>query len=201
MIDPEQQSPEQIIKHPSRSLNTTLWILGIFVVLTGFFVALNSGPPRLREGEIVSDLGQYWSPNNDRRIRISKTADGDIEIITRHSVSGFSIFRTFRDHPLTHFEHERGWFLCFDASDELWLFHGQWKREWGPLRTLPFGGTRPYPANVFRFSKNSGSCLSSHFDWRDVPAEFLQKIPNADESVWGHGCRYLPAVKQLSSTE
>jgi len=200
MTDAEQQSPERINEHSSR-LNTTLWILGVFVVLTGCYVVLNSGPPRLREGTIVSDLGEYRSPNNDCRVQIFKTSDGNIEIVIGHSVSGFSIFRTFKDHTGQYFEHERGWFLCFDASDDLWIFNGPWKREWGEPRILQPNGRPQYAAEVARYSRGSALVISSTFDWRGVPAEFLNKIPDADESVWGANCEHLPAVKQLIPTQ
>ena len=198
MANAEKRSSEQLSKRPARSLNAALWFLAALVVLIAAFVVVNSGPPRLWEGEIVSDLGEYRSPHDKVRVRVSKTPDGNIQLVFRRSFRWFYIFRTFQDSRVIHFEHERGWFLCFDASDELWLFHGQWKREWGRLRTLPSGGTRPYAATVFRFSGTRGSCLSSHFDWHGVPAEFLERILDADESVWGPNHVFLPDIKRPS---
>ncbi|MFT4558057.1 MAG: hypothetical protein ACI92S_003431 [Planctomycetaceae bacterium] len=82
----ENPSTERITDRPARSLNVVLWILAITTVLTAGFVVINSGPPRLREGEIVSDLGEYRSPDDEVRLRVSKTPDGNIEIVFRRPV-------------------------------------------------------------------------------------------------------------------
>lgn len=196
----ENSSTASNPNHSSRLLNVSLCIFAIFVLATGIAVH-NSGPPRLHEGEVVSGLGEYSSPNDEVRLRVSKTHDDNIKLVVRRPVRWFYIFRTFQDHRVMHYEHERGWFLCFDASDELWLFYGHWKREWGRPRTLPSGDTRPSAATVFRFSRTRGSCLSPRFNWDGVPADFLKKIPAADESVWGPNHKFLPEAKRHPPAE
>jgi hypothetical protein len=162
-------------------------------------IAIVAGAPRLRPDEIVREFGAYDSPGNRFRVVVAES-DQKAVTFTLVSPNPWKRLTTRLSHgrlmPGVEFEVERDWFFCFDQYDRLWVFVGRWDRDWGPLRQLPGGGTRPYPQAVTMLgiffsggSRPSGaSVVSDTGEWKGVPPRFFAEIPEKEGSavtVWG----------------
>lgn len=157
-------------------------VIGLVSLLLVYWISF----PRLQPDEIVDQFGIYRLPRDGRMLKITQDDDGNVVV---------SVFGGFSSKVLTTFESERGWFLCVDRFQRLWIYHGHWDRDWGALRKMPSGGTVPYAPAVylegltfFRPGRLAGgSQVVTHTgNWEGVPQSFLDRIPDRESAQWGN---------------
>lgn len=157
--------------------------------------------PQLVAGQIVESNGEHRSPSGKRTLVISDDDTGNIHIAVHvQSSAVWCIPFTnipYRTEPWDYVElrvvveSERDWFASVDQYDRLWVYYSRWDKQWGELRELPSGNTRPYaPAVVMHglsFHGSGGLSVGGQVvdetgDWIGVPAGFLKRVQSAAES-------------------
>ncbi|MEP3478731.1 MAG: hypothetical protein ABJZ55_05745 [Fuerstiella sp.] len=168
--------------------------------------------PQLGPGQIVEDCGKFRFPRGNRTLHLSEDDHSNVHIAVhvRSSVVCCVPFTTipYRTVPWESVEHEvvveseREWFASVDRYDRLWVYYGRWDKQWGNLRKLPGGGTRPYaPAIIMHglsFLRSGGltvhgQVVSDTGDWGGVPADFLKRVQEATELETDEKC-VIPAT-------
>ena len=197
MIAPTMTTPPQPHANGAspvaRKWNRVLIGFTSLLVVVLLALLLFSTRDRLRPGQLVDDLGTYRSPWGRQKVEISKSPEGYISVTLSRRWRQSPLLNPYSSSGRTEFEAERDWFLCFDEYDRLWLFVGEWDRDWGELRELPSGGTRPYAQAVqhtgFHFNRNGvsrgSSVVSGMGKWEGVPKEFFERLPAKDDPGWG----------------
>jgi hypothetical protein len=161
----------------------------------------NAALPQLAAGQIVDKCGKFRFPDGNRILQIWQDDVGNTRIVV-HAKSSVASHIPFtqvpyktvsRDYiPFRYvFESERGWFASVDQYDRLWVYYGGWDKQWGQLRKLPSGWTRPYPPAVTRHGVSflptisvpilNDQIVSETGDWAGVPAQFFHRVRNASE--------------------
>jgi len=158
--------------------------------------------PELRAGQIVENIGEFRFPRGKRTLQLSEDDNGNVHIaVYVQSSAVWCIPFTkipYRTRLLNHIEHrvifesERHWFATVDQYDRLWIYYGCWDKQWGKLRQLPSGGTRPYSPAVIRHGLSllpngsitplDGRIIDDTGDWVGVPKKFLHHVQKAMES-------------------
>ncbi|MAG93058.1 MAG: hypothetical protein CMJ48_04845 [Planctomycetaceae bacterium] len=164
----------------------------VLLMLVLLALLLFSSLDRLRPGQLVDDLGTYRSPSGRQKVEISKSPEGNIIVTQLRRSRQSPLLKPYSQVGRTEFEAERDWFLSFDEYDRLWLFIGEWDRDWGRLRRMPSGGTRPYAQRVllegFIFTRNGvfrgSSVVSEMGNWEGVPQEFFERLPEKSDAGW-----------------
>jgi len=167
--------------------------------------------PQLRAGQLVHNCGEFRFPNDSRTLEVSELESGNVSIAIRAESSVVWCipftkipYRTSSQSYIKHqvvVESERDWFGSVDRYNRLWIFYGRWNKQWGQLRELPGGGTRPYaPAVIlqgFSFSPSGTLVRGSKLvmrsgDWAGAPTRFLQRVQNATK-MEAENCLLVPA--------
>ncbi|MBL8820405.1 MAG: hypothetical protein JNL58_30555 [Planctomyces sp.] len=154
--------------------------------------------PQVGPDQMVQTVGIYKFPNGTRTLEVTEDNNGNVCITVRIQASTSLLipltkltFRTgsadFIEHQIV-FESERDWFAAVDSFDRLWIYYGRWNKQWGDLRKLPGGGTRPYQAAVIMHGLSfldsqsvvqGSQVVTDTGHWDGVPAQFLEQVRSA----------------------
>ncbi len=181
--------PEPTISSRKRRWQAWLVVLFATVAVVAILFALRT--PNLTPGQIVDQSGQYHSPNGRFYLEITETTEGNIRLSQLESTRRFSIIPSTTEIRVFEIESERGWFVCFDKYDRLWVYEGKWNPRWDKIRES--FGVSPHSPVVSQhgFVYLSGravrgsSVVSIAGDWAGVPPEFFDRIPDKWSRKWG----------------
>ncbi|WP_298862307.1 hypothetical protein [uncultured Gimesia sp.] len=170
------------------------WLVAILLLVFIVVIILLSRP-RLKAGQVIDQFGTYRFPSGGHKLEINKTESGNVEVTVHWRTTRFYVIPLMVKDKFHTFESERDWFVSIDRYQRIWLFMGEWNKQWGKLRKMPSGGTVPYAQAVlmkglmFTGSKQFGfgvQNVSETGDWAGVPQPFFNRIPDKEEaSVWG----------------
>jgi hypothetical protein len=132
-------------------------VLGIGLLCMTYFALKRAAPTRSLENIVLSQTGRYLSPQGSQVVDVSLNKDGKLKIDMKSLSCG--------NGSLTTFQSNSDWFMCFDATDRLWLYHPDDPKYCHCWYTNERG------SGILRPGEVGG--------WQGIPDAFLARLPAA----------------------
>lgn len=137
-------------------------LFGIGLLCIVYLAIARAVPARSVENIVLSQTGRYVSPQGSQVVDVSWNEDGKLKIDMKNLLCGNGAMMTFQPNP--------SWFMCFDATDRLWVY-------------LPDDPKccQCWYAN----EKGSGILRPGELGgWQGIPDAFLNRLPAAAKATY-----------------